>query len=187
MDAEEILMGIGVRVGDLMAVADFGGGGKKFGADQDWGSARESSLLRAARWRRGLPPKRRGELAELAFVQKAMQMGYMVAKPWGDSDRYDFIVEAGRKLSRVQVRSTENRMGARGYAVHASVYVGTEIVGLTEKDIDVLVAYIVPRELWYVVPVRAFVPRKNLWFYPDGSKKGSKFEEWREAWWVLEE
>jgi len=35
------------------------------------------------------------------------------------------------------------------------------------------------------VPVKAFQPRKNLWFYPDGSKKGSMFEEWREAWWVL--
>jgi hypothetical protein len=35
------------------------------------------------------------------------------------------------------------------------------------------------------VPVPAFVPRKNLWFYPDGSKKGATFEKYREAWWVL--
>jgi hypothetical protein len=27
-----------------------------------------------------------------------------------------------------------------------------------------------------------FLPRKNLWFYPDGSLKGSKFEKFREAW-----
>jgi len=133
-----------------------------------------------------LPPKRRGELAELAFVWKAMKMGYQVSKPWGDSDRYDFIVDAKGFLSRVQVRSTERRLGPRGYAVHASVYVGEEIVGLTAEDIDVLVAYIVPLDLWYVVPVKAFTPRKNLWFYPEGSKKGSKFEEWREAWWVME-
>jgi hypothetical protein len=58
-------------------------------------------------------------------------------------------------------------------------------VGLTAKDIDVIVAYIVSQDIWYVVPVKAFVPRKNLWFYPDGSKKGAMFEKYRDAWWVM--
>jgi hypothetical protein len=132
-----------------------------------------------------LPPKRMGELSELDFLRKAMGMGMIVSKPWGDSYRYDFVVDAGGRLFRAQVRSTENRFGARGYAVHASVYVGKKIVGLTKKDIDVIVAYIVSRDIWYVVPVRAFEPRKNLWFYPDGSKKGAMFEKFREAWWVI--
>ena len=132
-----------------------------------------------------LPPKRMGELSELDFLRKAMGMGMLVSKPWGDSDRYDFVVDTGGSLWRVQVRSTEFRFGARGYAVHASVYVKGKIVGLTKKDIDVIVAYIVSRDIWYVVPVEAFVPRKNLWFYPDGSKKGAMFEKFREAWWVM--
>jgi hypothetical protein len=42
----------------------------------------------------------------------------------------------------------------------------------------------VPLNLWYVLPVEAF-SRKNLWFYPNGSKKGSRFESFREAWWLL--
>ena len=132
-----------------------------------------------------LPPKRRGELAELAFLRKAIGMGFLVSKPWGDSDRYDFIVDGGGKMWRVQVRSTEHPFGPRGYAVHASVMVGRECVGLTKEDIDVIVAYLVPLDLWYVVPVEAFVPRKNLWFYPMGSKKGAMFEKFREAWWIL--
>jgi hypothetical protein len=132
-----------------------------------------------------LPPKRMGELSELDFLRKAMGMGMIVSKPWGDSYRYDFVCDTGGRLWRAQVRSTEHRFGARGYAVHASVYVGRKIVGLTEKDIDVLIGYIVSRDIWYVVPVRAFMPRKNLWFYPDGSKKGAMFEKWREAWWVM--
>lgn len=174
-------------VGDIWAVADpeylgrDGGEGQEDEKRREGGNGRRSGV-----WHGGLPPKRRGELAELAFVWKAMQMGYMVSKPWGDSDRYDFIVDAKGFLSRVQVRSTECRLGPRGYAVHASVYVGKEIVGLTADDIDVLVGYIVPLDVWYVVPVKAFAPRKNLWFYPEGSKKGSKFEEYREAWWWME-
>jgi hypothetical protein len=38
--------------------------------------------------------KRRGELAELAFTLKAATLGFAVSKPYGDSERYDFIVDA---------------------------------------------------------------------------------------------
>jgi hypothetical protein len=128
------------------------------------------------------PPKRVGEIGELEFIQKAIRKGFLVSKPWGDSDRYDAVTDWKGRLQRVQVRATERRMGARGFAVHASVYAGKKIVGLTKKDIDVLAAYIFPKDLWYIVPVEKFVPRKNLWFYPDGSIKGAKFEKFREAW-----
>ncbi len=165
-----------VLIGDLMASADEG-----CGPGWEAGNPSKKSLRTGGK----LPPKRRGELSELDFLRKAMGLGMIVSKPWGDSYRYDFVCDAGGRLWRAQVRSTENRFGARGYQVHASVYVGRKIVGLTEKDIDVLIGYIVSRDIWYVVPVRAFMPRKNLWFYPDGSKKGAMFEKWREAWWVM--
>ncbi len=170
------VVAMGVVIGDLMASADAGYGP---------GSGGEGGRKKSLRIGGKLPPKRMGELSELDFLRKAMGMGMIVSKPWGDSYRYDFVCDTGRRLWRAQVRSTEDRFGARGYAVHASVYVGRKIVGLTEKDIDVLIGYIVSRDIWYVVPVRAFMPRKNLWFYPDGSKKGAMFEKWREAWWVM--
>jgi hypothetical protein len=36
--------------------------------------------------------KRRGGMAEAKFLAKASELGFGVAKPWGDSDAYDFIV-----------------------------------------------------------------------------------------------
>src|SRR5262249_36592856 len=36
--------------------------------------------------------KRTGEFSEAAFLTKATSLGFKVAKPWGDSERYDFIV-----------------------------------------------------------------------------------------------
>jgi hypothetical protein len=138
----------------------------------------------ATNQRHARPPKRRGELAELAFMQKAINLGFGVAKPWGDSDRYDFILDTGGRLCRVQVRSTAYE-SHRGYAVHTYVYVKREMVTLSLKDIDFVIAYLVPLDLWYVVPVEAFGPTKNLWFYPNGSKKGSRFESYREAWHLL--
>ena len=131
--------------------------------------------------------KRTGEFSEAAFLMKASAEGFAVTKPWGDSERYDFIVDSGRRLSRVQLKCTAT-LRARGYDVQSiySVY-GRGKVCYTAEEIDVLVAYIVPLDIWYVVPVKAFAPRKNLWFYPEGSKKGSMFEEFREAWGVMED
>lgn len=42
---------------------------------------------------RELTTKRRGELAELAFTLRAYQLGFGVSKPYGDSERYDTIVD----------------------------------------------------------------------------------------------
>jgi hypothetical protein len=66
------------------------------------------------------------------------------------------------------------------------VYVKREMVALTADDINCIIAYIVPLNLWYVLPVEAFSPCKNLWFHPHGSKKGSRFESFREAWWLVD-
>jgi hypothetical protein len=201
-----------VLIGDLMAVAEerygSGGGRKKSGkrgegrckstrgsgegdpsARRERGPQDDKALIKeppktaSLRTEGRLPPKLMGELSELDFLRKGM--GMIVSKPWGDSYRYDFVCDTNGKLWRTQVRSTEFRFGARGYAVHASYYVGRKIVGLTPKDIDVLIGYIVSRDIWYVVPVRAFTPRKNLWFYPDGSKKGAMFEKYKEAWGIM--
>src|SRR5690349_10708704 len=62
-------------------------------------------------YQRELNTKRRGELSELAFVYKAASLGFGVAKPYGDSERFDFILISrgwpeGDKLFRVQVKST---------------------------------------------------------------------------------
>ena len=62
--------------------------------------------------------KRRGELAELAFVYKAASLGFGVAKPYGDSYRYDFILDWDERLWRVQVKST-SKLCSGAYHVSA--------------------------------------------------------------------
>jgi hypothetical protein len=87
--------------------------------------------------------KRRGETAELAFMLRAASLGFGVSKPWGESDRYDVILDSGHRLWRVQVRSTE-------YELRRRYRVGTTVTGrtvLSVADIDVLAAYIVPLDI----------------------------------------
>ncbi len=63
--------------------------------------------------------KRRGEAAEAAFLAKASGLGFGVAKPWGDSERYDFLLDSGHgDFWRVQVKSTQRYAESR-YRVKA--------------------------------------------------------------------
>lgn len=129
--------------------------------------------------------KRTGENSEAAFLHKATDEGFYVSKPWGDSERYDFIVDSGRRLWRVQLKCTAT-VRARGYDVQ-SIYAiyGQGKVCYTADEIDVLVAYIIPKKTWYVIPIEDFAPSRSLRFYPDIECKRARWENYREAWNLL--
>src|SRR2546421_5517793 len=66
-------------------------------------------------WRLRRNPKRAGEISEAAFVLRAHSLGFLVAKPWGDSEKYDFVLDAGSKLWRVQLNAIRGGvLGGRG-------------------------------------------------------------------------
>jgi hypothetical protein len=126
--------------------------------------------------------KRAGEQAEAAFLNKATSFGLSVSKPWGDSERYDFIVDSGRRLLRVQVKSTQCQCeGESSYRINAF---GCGVF-YTEEDIDFLAVYIVPLDLWYIIPARACANRHSLRFHPNRDNFRGRFEKYREAWWRL--
>jgi PD-(D/E)XK nuclease superfamily protein len=127
---------------------------------------------------KSLTVKRKGEIAELAFMRKAISLGFSVAKPWGDSDRYDFILVCGQLLWRVQVKSA---WAGPGYQVKTS---GVRNVTYTASEIDFLVAYIIPEDLWYVVPVAALGSRKALSIRPHA--RTSNLAKYRDAWALFE-
>ncbi|PYV58682.1 MAG: hypothetical protein DMG91_03215 [Acidobacteria bacterium] len=76
--------------------------------------------------------KRTGELSEAAFLHKAVAEGFGVAKPWGDSERYDFILDNGDRLLRVQVKCTAY-LRARGYDIQPIYTDRTHKAAYTEK------------------------------------------------------
>jgi PD-(D/E)XK endonuclease len=148
-------------------------------------SAEVPAGQRAGRDRKGKSQKgtlkQRGELAELGFMFKAAGLGFGVAKPWGDSERYDFILDSGERLWRVQVKSTYVARSPK-YSVNACGSSSGKKKSYTAEEIDILVAYIVAENVWYVVPVAAFAPRRRLNFYPFESKWRGSYEKYREAW-----
>jgi len=131
-----------------------------------------------------LTPKQLGEIAEAEFIAKAVGMGFVVAKPWGDSESYDFIVNVRKKFHfwRVQVKSAHVVGKDLTYSFRAHDH---EQKSYTAEDIDALVAYAKPEEAWYVFPVRVVEGLKALKLYPGSRRKRSKYEKWREKWEVF--
>lgn len=117
-----------------------------------------------------------GELAEAKFLAKAAGMGFGVSRPWGD-ERYDFVLDSGHRFSRVQVKSTRKSRAPRSYGVVVS---SNRLAAYEETEIDFLVAYVVPLDLWYVIPVKKIQGMMTLYFHPDGRR--SKWEKYHEAW-----
>src|SRR5438445_11724347 len=87
-------------------------------------------------WRLRRNPKRAGEISEAAFVLRAHSLGFLVAKPWGDSEKYDFVLDAGSKLWRVELKMNEV-VSVSGYEIEAiySADGGGE-AGYTDVEID---------------------------------------------------
>jgi PD-(D/E)XK endonuclease len=128
-----------------------------------------------------LTTKTKGELAELAFSHKAASLGFGVATPNGEDEAYDFILDSGERLWRVQVKSMYSsfRNGYRASCRHSNDdYYKAE-------EIDFVVAYIVPREIWYIIPVNSIVASSVLNFYPSGCRWGGRFECYRDAWHLM--
>jgi hypothetical protein len=129
-------------------------------------------------------PKRRGELAELAFIHKATSLGFAVARTYGDSQHYDFIVHSDPHFWKVQVKSS-SALHDGTYMVNAIHSTNGRYTGYTADEIDFLVAHIVPEDAWFVIPVQAFIPHKSLYVYPRGQSKIGPYETYRDAWYLM--
>ncbi len=132
-----------------------------------------------------------GEIAEMQFMLDAARRRFGVSRPFGNSERYDLILDAPRRLWRVQVKAS----GAEhhnGFAVRACWRTTRKHMPYTSKEIDFLAVVIQGRRLrgrriWYLIPVRALGGRLTINLYPFGCRKDGeeRFEKYREAWELL--
>ena len=139
-----------------------------------------------------LGTKRMGELAELAFMYRAASEGIGVARPYGDSHAYDFLVQHGRRLARVQVKScftTPSRNGHSGFPIMVCHLISKGGFAYSEEDIDFIAAYVAPRQTWYVIPIEALRKSKSIRLYPGrkSTRRGGFYETYREAWHLLKQ
>jgi hypothetical protein len=129
--------------------------------------------------------KRRGEWAELQFMARAAEEGLRLAKPWGDSSRYDVVVETGGQFVRVQVKSTANRQPNGGYVCGVHPSPGSELY--KRGDFDFLAAYIIPLDIWFIIPGGLIMRPKRTSITLFAGGVGNGWTPYREAWELLRE
>jgi PD-(D/E)XK endonuclease len=172
--------------------------------------------------------KLRGEWAELRFMTRAAERGLMISKPWGDSARYDLMIEHHGRVLRIQVKSTM-RIVRGCYRCHlptpeacqpdtraitknchpeatalsspkdpgapreasrtlrgnnSRVRRASKSEALLQNQIDFVAAYIIPLDLWYILPAPV-TTRLHGHISLSPHRKGHKYEPYVEAWHLL--
>src|SRR3954464_13087464 len=61
-----------------------------------------------------LDTKRLGDMAELAFILKATSLHFTPSRPYGDRRPYDFLLEYGSRVLRIQIKSVFNNRSRDG-------------------------------------------------------------------------
>jgi hypothetical protein len=125
--------------------------------------------------------KLRGEWAELVFMARAKEFGFGLLRPWGESSRYDVGVEWSGVCRRVQVKSTIYKVGG---SYICNTRPDNDLDPYTTEQIDFMAAYVIPVNVWYILPARVATSLKgNIWLSPH--KSGHKYERYMEAWELL--
>jgi hypothetical protein len=174
--------------------------------------------------------KLRGEWAELRFMTRVAEHGLMISKPWGDSARYDLMIEHHGRVLRIQVKSTmrivrgcyrchlptprachpeprapisnchpeatgfsspkdpgaprEASAGRNNSRVRRASKLEAQPRNHTQNQIDFLAAYIIPLDLWYILPAPV-TTRLHGHISLSPHRKGHKYEPYLEAWHLL--
>jgi hypothetical protein len=151
--------------------------------------------------------KRRGEISELAFALAAARQGFGISRPYGDSERYDIILDWSHispvipnraegavrnllyssirpRLVRVQVKSsTQLQYGL--YRVNAHRRINGRAVPYTLAEIDFFAAYVIPEDSWFIFPLTHILGATAVTLSPKRRRKPHINNPYREAWHLL--
>ena len=123
-------------------------------------------------------PKARGEWAELRFMTRATELGFIVTKPWGDMAPFDLALAHRGHFVRVQVKCTIFQRG-NSYKCHLD----SNGLPYRPDQIDFFAAYVIPADTWYILPIEATHHQPDILLTPH--HKNAKYEKYKEAWHLL--
>jgi PD-(D/E)XK nuclease superfamily protein len=108
--------------------------------------------------------KAEAERAKLSFGHKAESLGFGVYETVGENPPYDFIIDNGPDLLRVQVKAMQSvadlnhldlgpiNSDRRGFKPRTGCR-GRNDQLYTANETDFVAAYIVPEDTWYIIPI----------------------------------
>lgn len=123
-------------------------------------------------------PKLRGEWAELRFIQRALEQGFRVNKPWGETNPYDVATDHQGLFRRVQVKCTTYKRDHSYVCTICSSH-----VIYRPEQLDFFAALVIPSNTWYILPIGATNGQPTVVLSPHLKK--SKYGAYEEAWHLL--
>lgn len=102
----------------------------------------------------------RGERTEAKVLAKLLDCGFIVAVPFG-SQRYDLIVDDGKKLIKVQVKTGCLRFGRVQFRT-CSAPGSTQRARTYHGEVDAFVVYAPELEKFYWVPIAKLPNRREV-------------------------
>lgn len=115
--------------------------------------------------------KQIGNITEVSVMLEFLKLGYNILTPYGDCERYDFVVDINGKFYKIQVKtSKETEEGKISFNTSSTHYVNGKCIhdSYTKKEIDYFATFY--KNKCYLIPVEEcggrsvslrFVPTKN--------------------------
>lgn len=130
-----------------------------------------------------LNSKQKGNITEIECMLAFLKLGYNVLTPYGDCERYDFVVDINGKLLKIQVKTSSDSHIDEGYiefrCANKTTRNGQFIRhSYDKKQIDYFMTSY--NEKSYLIPVEeCSIEKKRLRFSPpkNGQIKGITFAE----------
>ncbi|MBO0859274.1 MAG: hypothetical protein J2P21_12495 [Chloracidobacterium sp.] len=94
-----------------------------------------------------------GNVSESAALNAFSKAGFVVSTPFGNGAPYDLIVDTGKRLLKVQVKTGRLREGCVLFAAQRiNGHHGTKRYKYDEGEIDIFAVYCVENDVVYLVP-----------------------------------
>tara|TARA_B100001094_G_C17669119_1_gene547886 strand:+ start:21 stop:482 length:462 start_codon:yes stop_codon:yes gene_type:complete len=113
-------------------------------------------------------------IGEVLFLAKCMELGLVASRPFS-ACKYDFVVDNGNRLLRVQVKMTSSTRDTKS---SGDVYVVKVANGsgskrrYTKEQVDVIAVLCHPIGVWYIIPIENAGEKLSMYLYPHRSLMG---------------
>ena len=100
-----------------------------------------------------------GNIAEIQFLLEATKKGLLISKPQSSYSVYDYIVDNGKKMLKLQIKSCF----LNGPRFGTNVCKGKSVKkSYTKDDCDIIIIFIAKHLIWFFIPVEELLTIKKI-------------------------
>lgn len=135
--------------------------------------------------------KLKADIAESAVITELLKRSYRVLRPVGDRLPYDLVIETSKGFKKIQIKSAWYDNSARRYLIDTRRCKTNRRRMLrmryTENDFDFAIVYLENLNIFYVIPISAFLSFKgNVTLLPlERRLRIPKAEAYKDRWDLL--